>query len=192
MTISDLVDWSIIIKGVTGIGVLVIGIWAATVTIRQLRTSATTDLYHRFNNPVAREQRRWVYRNCRRLIDSEKLSEWAQRSDDLNNLEGVCNSLDWAGLLVRKKLLNKEDAVDLYGDSLIRCWVVLHPWIDHTRKRRNSPVWLWKNFELLVKEAAKDSRFEYWIRDGVQVYDSTEKIRLDYKTSEIIDTLPLG
>jgi hypothetical protein len=119
------------------------------------------------------------------------LSQWARSSDDLTCLEAVCNSLDWAGLLVQKGLLKKQDAIDLYGDSLVRSWVVLCPWIHHTRDVRSSPKWLWQHFEWLAKAAADDDRFQSWMSDGVPIYTPTEIITFNFSNSQVKGINPL-
>ena len=168
-----------------GLRQLRIALTQLRVGLTQLRTSATTDLFHRFNQQAARDQRRWVYQNARGLIDNERLPTWANNAEHLRPLEDVCNSLDWAGLLVRKGLLNKQDAIDLYGDSLIRSWVALQRWITYTRQRRSSPEWLWSHFEWLAREAAKEDRFSIWISEGVPVYTPHETYFFDFETSEV-------
>jgi hypothetical protein len=188
MSITDWAEW---IQALAGFGVLVVAVWAGRVAITQLRIGATTDLFHRFNDPEARTQRRWVYHHCRDLTSPDKLSEWARSPGDLAYLEAVCNSLDWAGLLVRKGLLKKEDAIDLYGDSLVRSWVILCRWICHTRDMRSSPKWLWQHFEWLAQQAVQDSRFESWRSDGVPIYTPSEIITLDFASSTIEGVSPL-
>ncbi|HCS40362.1 MAG TPA: hypothetical protein DIW44_12360 [Anaerolineaceae bacterium] len=190
MTIAELGVIGQLIQGLASIIVLI----TAFVAVRQLRISATTDLFHRFNDPVARGHRRYVYHNCKSLvIDSGIVSKFEKDKDILEHLEAVSNSLDWAGLLVKRGLLNKKDAIDLYGDSLIRAWVILRPWIGYTRgRRRSSPSWLWNHFEWLQSEAAKDSRFHSWIHDGVPIYTPDAIITIDYLTSRVISEDPIA
>jgi hypothetical protein len=192
MILNDFATFAQILQAVTGFGVFIIGLWAARVAVRQLRISATTDLFHRFNEPKVRDQRRWVYQNARELTNPDNLPSWANDPEALANLEAVCNTLDWAGLLVKKGLLTKKDAIDLYGDSLIRAWVALHQWIHHTRDRRSSPKWLWNHFEELALEAAKDERFHSWLSDGVPIYTQTAIITFGFEKSEVksVDPLP--
>lgn len=192
MVLNDIATFAQIIQGITGLGVFIIGLWAARVAVRQLRISATTDLFHRFNEPKVRDQRRWVYQHSRELTNPDNLPTWANDPEALANLEAVCNTLDWAGLLVKKGLLAKKDAIDLYGDSLIRAWVALRQWIHHTRDRRSSPKWLWNHFEELALEAAKDKRFHSWMSDGVPVYTQTAIITFGFEKSEVksVDPLP--
>lgn len=191
MKLSDWADLARIFHFLVTLGLLAVGTWAARVTLRQLRVSATTDLFHRFNDPEARKQRRWVYHNCRQLVDPQRLAMCEREEDALSSLEAACNSLDWAGLLVRKKLLNKTDAIELYGDSLIRTWVILRRWVYHTRSKRSSPSWLWSHFQQLASDAAKDNRFESWITEGVPIYTPTEIITLDFVSSAIIGIDPI-
>ena len=183
MSIAEFGALGEVLQGLATILVLI----TATVAVRQMRISATTDLFHRFNDPKARNHRRQVYHLCKRLTeDRENLYTLEKEAVIFEHLESVCNSLDWAGLLVRRGLLNKKDAIDLYGDSLIRSWVILSPWIDYTRKRRrSSPSWLWYNFEWLQGEAVKDVRFRSWEHEGVPVYTPSAIIIIDYKTSRV-------
>ncbi|HEY59621.1 MAG TPA: hypothetical protein G4N92_02875 [Anaerolineae bacterium] len=186
MLLSDLSALGEFVQGLATILVFI----AAMVAVKQLRISATTDLFHRFNNPTARTHRRQVYHLCKRLVglvdDKKDISKLEKEKGVLEHLECVCNSLDWAGLLVRRKLLNKKDAIDLYGDSLIRSWVALRHWIKITRERRRiSRKLLWNNFQWLQGEAAKDDRFKDWVRDGVPIYTPTAIITIDYETSKV-------
>ncbi|MBL8098917.1 MAG: hypothetical protein JNK81_07025 [Anaerolineales bacterium] len=189
MNSATLLDW---FQAITSFGVLIIAIWAARTALTQLRVSAKTDLFHRFNDHDVRKHRRWVYEHCRQLTDVTKLSVWAKDMESLRQLEAVCNSLDWAGLLVKNGLLRKSDAIDLYGDSLIRSWVALRPWVHHTRDRRNSPKWLWSNFEELAEEASKDKRFESWMSDGVSIYTPSEIVTFNFKDSTIKSIDPIA
>jgi hypothetical protein len=159
---------------------------SVSVAINQLRTSATTDLFHRFNEPIMRTHRRKVYHLCKRLInEGEDFSQLENEKDVLEHIECVCNSLDWAGFLVKRGLLNRDDAIDLYGDSLIRSWVILKPWIEFTRtRRRGSSGWLWENFEWIQCEAIQDHRFTSWKKEGVPIYTPTAIVFIDYLTSK--------
>lgn len=191
----ELQDWQAIaqiLQALTGVGVFGIGLWAALVAVRQLRVQATTDLFHRFNDPNVRDQRRWVYHHCRELTDPDNLPNWANDPPALANLEAVCNTLDWAGLLVKKGLLTKKDAIDLYGDSLVRSWVALRQWIHHTRDRRSSPKWLWNHFEELALEAAHDERFHSWLSDGVPIYTAKAIITFEFDTSKVKSVDPIA
>jgi hypothetical protein len=189
MPLSDLGNWGEVIQGIAALFV----IYTAWIAVTQLRITATTGLFHQFNDPIERDHRRQIYHLCKRLTqESDNLSTWEQDKGILEHLEAVCNSLDWAGLLVRRRLLNKKDAIDLYGDSLIRSWVILSPWIKYTRdRRRSSHQWLWNHFEWLQSEAAKDHRFHSWIKDGVPIYTPSAIITIDYKTSHIKSEDPL-
>jgi hypothetical protein len=186
------IDWialAEVVQALATIGVLV----TAWVAVRQLRVSATTDLFHRFNDPTARDHRRWVYHRCRELLDADTVASWEKDDQKLEHLEAVCNSLDWAGLLARRGLLNSQDAIDLYGDSLIRSWVVLRRWIEYTRdRRRSSREWLWNNFENLHNRAAQDPRFRSWIREGVPIYTPSAIVTIDYSTSTVRGVDPIA
>ncbi len=179
-----------IIQGIASVVILL----TAFVAVRQLRISATTDLFHRFNDPQARSHRRNVYHMCKNLAEERNnISKWEKDNSILEHLESVSNSLDWAGLLVKRGLLNKQDAIDLYGDSLIRSWVILRPWIEYTRdRRRSSRAWLWNHFEWLQSEAARDSRFRSWIHEGVPIYTPTAIITIDYLTSRVKSEDPIA
>ena len=161
---------------------------SVSIAINQLRTSATTDLFHRFNETKMRTHRRNVYMLCKKLTSTdEDFSNIENEEGILEDLECVCNSLDWAGFLVRRGLLNKEDAIDLYGDSLIRSWVILRHWVNYTRtRRRGSSGWLWENFEWLQGEAVKEHRFKSWKIDGVPIYLPDEIVYIDYENSLVI------
>lgn len=190
MTIFEFGALGEVIQGLATILVLI----TALVAVNQLRITATTDLYHRFNDPIVRNHRRQIYHLCKHLTEErENLSKWEKEKETLEHLESVCNSLDWAGLLVRRGLLNKRDAIDLYGDSLIRSWVILSPWIAYTRdRRRSSREWLWNHFEWLQGEASKDPRFRTWVKEGVPVYTPTCIITIDYKTSRVKSEDPIA
>ena len=192
MSIQDWGSIGEVLQAIAAVGVLIVGLWAALVAVRQLRISATTDLFHRFNDTTARDQRRWVYHNCRALTEPDKLPTWAKDKAALANLEAVCNSLDWAGLLVRKGLLTRRDAIDLYGDSLVRSWTSLRPWIHHTRDRRSSPRWLWNHFEWLALEAANDERFTSWMSDGVPVYTPEAILTFEFRNSKVKSVDPIA
>ncbi len=161
--------------------------------VKRLRVTAITDLFHRFNDPDERTHRRKVYCLCKRLVNqSMDFSKLEKEDDNLSHIECVCNSLDWAGFLVKRNLLNKKDAIDLYGDSLIRSWVILRPWISVTReKRRSDRISLWSNFQWLQGEVAKIPRFVDWINAGVPIYTPDEIVTIDYETSSVIKTEPI-
>ncbi len=189
LTLSDLGTLGEFVQGLATVLVFV----TVLIAVRQLRITATTDLFHRFNDPKARHHRRQIYHMCKKLVEErENISNWEKDENVLEHLEAVANSLDWAGLLVKRGLLNKKDAIDLYGDSLIRSWVILCPWIEYTRgRRRSSPEWLWSHFEWLHKEAAKDARFKTWIREGVPIYTPEAIITIDYNTHRVNNEDPL-
>jgi hypothetical protein len=188
-----------IFQALVSLGILVITTWAARVALKRLRTSVaqtrisgTTDLFDRFNHSSALDTRRWVYHNCRKLVDPDQVSQWAKDLEDLNLLESICNSLDLAAYLVHKGLVDIDDAIELYGHSVIRCWVVLRPWVEHTRLRRESDESLWRHFEWLADQAIACERFLHWRKNGVAIYTASETVTFDYDTSQIRRADPIA
>jgi hypothetical protein len=174
-----------LLQAISNILLIIIAIWAGIVAVRQLRISATTDLYNKLSSSEARDNRRWIYHNCEEITDVERLNEWEKNPTDLDRLETLCTSLDWVGLSVRKGFLKKTDVIDLYGDSLIRLWVGLKPWILYYRRLTGSPEWLWKDFEWLAGEAIKQDRFSSWLKEGVPFFTPTTMVRFEFKDSSV-------
>lgn len=185
MSLSDLAAWAEIVQGITNLLLVFIAVSAGLVAMRQLRIAATTDLFNRLSLPEAREQRRWVYHHCEELSDAGKASEWEKKPEVLDRLESVCTSFDWVGLSVQKGFLKEKDVIDLYGDSIIRLWVALRPWITHYRTTTGSSDWLWENFKRLADEAIKEDQFKSWLSDGVPFFTPTKIVRLRFDTSSI-------
>ena len=130
--------------------------------------------------------------NIANAVDCEAVAQWAKDLEDLNLLEGVCDSLNSTAYLVRKGLVNMDDAIELYGRSVIRCWVVLRPWVEHTRLRRESDEFLWTHFEWLADQAVACERFRRWRKNGVAIYTASETVMFDYDTSQIRRADPIA
>jgi len=191
-TIDIAVAVSQIMQAISSMGLFIIAVWAAKVAIRQLSTSdsqarikGTTDLFDRFNDQKARDARRWVYHNCLKLRDSEQVSTLENDPVELELLENICNSLDLIALFVRNELIHQNDAIEIYGDSIIRCWVSLRPWIEYVRVERRQEGFLWKNIEWLADEVISYESFDDWRNNGVTIYTPDKRIILDYHSSDI-------
>ncbi len=195
---DDYLKFMPVLQAIGSLGLLAVAIVTSTIALRQfknasnqLRISGTSDLFERFNRPDFRDMRRWVYSNTRQLINAESVSKWAKNDEHLKILETVCNSLELTAYLVKSNLVNKNDAIELYGDSIIRSWIILQKWVVHRRKTNGAEKFLWPNFKWLADEAISSSFFDAWRKEGVLVYTETELLTINYKTSEIVGTTPL-
>ena len=184
MEISDYISLA---TTALGIAVLMIAIWSARIAAGQLREVATTKLFNIFSDEKSREKRRWVYNNWENLIDETLVETWITKKVDFDRLETVCLSLEWAGLLAERGLLHKKDAIALYGDSLIRTWTILKPWLLHMRKERQHDDQMWAHFQSLAEEALNDSRYKDWKEKGIPIYKGNDVIRLDFNTSKPVN-----
>ena len=171
---------------------LVVAFAAGWMAYRQLKNAnknarfrGTADLFDRFNAPEARADRRWVYHSCKKLLNKEKLYLLQLDSEHLDHLENACNYLDWVSLNIKNGLINEDDAISIYGDSFVRCWVILRPWIKFTQSERSQIDSLWKNIEPFSNKVMNSESYKSWKENGIIIYTPYEKISVDYKTSEI-------
>jgi hypothetical protein len=182
-----------VVQTISSIGVLIIAVIAAKIALNQLgtinnqmRIKGTTDLFDRFNDPKARSDRRWIYHHCLRLMDNEQVSTLGNNIEDLEILENVCNLLDKTALFVRHGLIYQNDAIEIYGDSIIRCWIILCPWVRHMRLERRQESWLWENIEWLANQVIEHEKFDDWKKNGATIYTQDMEFVINYYTGEYI------
>ncbi len=146
----------------------------------QERVKGINNLFEKFNATSERDSRRWVYHNCKNIINLSIDPDPKIALDNLNLMENLCNSLDLTASFIMKNLIHKEDAIEIYGDSIIRCWVVLGNWIIEQQKKRGQKESLWINIGKLANEIIEHKNYKSWKKNGVKIYTLTETITFKY------------
>jgi hypothetical protein len=187
---------SIIIDIISSIFVVIITLSAGIIAYRQLRNAnlqtrykGTSDLFDRFNSKEQRDNRRFVYHNCEKYlkIDKDNFSEPFPKRKKLDRIENICNYFDWVSLNVKNHLMSESDAVNIYGDSFVRCWVILRPWIEYKREKYGQHNTLWKNFEQFSDRVIETESYQQWKKEGVIIFIGEERKFIDYETSQEIN-----
>lgn len=95
--------------------------------------------------------------------------------------------MDLLGTLVESNRIDEDEVVNQFGDSLIKTWTVLQNWIKLERK--NSPK-VYRAFEQITNKAASHWRWNFMIREGVEISTEKNLIVLDFHSSAILQEKP--
>jgi len=80
----------------------------------------------------------------------KKFNDWSK--EEIEAAEKVCSTYDVAGIMLSKKLIEKDLLME-WRDSLIKSWEVAKPMIIEYRKTRGKDYW--DDFENLYRMAKK-------------------------------------
>lgn len=84
-------------------------------------------------------------------LSEKNFKEWSKK--EIEASEKACERYNFAGIMVSKKLIEKDFIVNEWRDSIIRCWEVAKPMIVEYRKSRGKEYWY--NFDKLYEMAIK-------------------------------------
>ncbi|MBT5336499.1 MAG: hypothetical protein HOL47_07660 [Chloroflexi bacterium] len=178
----------ITIQNIYYLGLLIFALYTAIRAKKHLkiiedqeRVNGINNIFEKFNAVSERDSRRWVYHNCENLMILIIEEDPEEPLKNLNLIENLCNSLDLTSSFILKDLIHKEDAIEIYGDSIIRCWVVLGNWIMKQREKRGQKRSLWMNIERLANEIIEHDNYSDWKKEGVKIYTLTDTITFEYK-----------
>jgi len=79
------------------------------------------------------------------------LKDWSQ--DEIKAAEKACSSYDVAGIMVSRKLIERDLIVNEWRDSIIKCWEAAKPMIIEYRRNRGEDFW--NDFGSLYEMALK-------------------------------------
>ena len=86
------------------------------------------------------------------LLKSKKnFKEWSKK--EIEACEKVCKVYNFAGIMVSKKLVEKDLIVNEWRNSIIMCWEAAKPMLAEYRKSRGEEYWY--NFDKLYEMAKK-------------------------------------
>ena len=77
--------------------------------------------------------------------------DWSK--EEIEAAEKSCSTYDIAGIMVSKKLIEKDLILDEWRNSIIKCWEAAKPMIIEYRKDRGEDFW--DDFEKLYEMAIK-------------------------------------
>lgn len=83
----------------------------------------------------------------------ETLAE-PSNTEDRDQINRSLSQFDVLGYYVLKGYVRKEDALDLWGITLLRCWDTGRPYLDARRQRPGNAA-LWPYYENIARQAAQ-------------------------------------
>ena len=145
-------DWNMISAISTAFMALVILITAifAVLQLREISRSRKVTAFMNLSQFLQREE----IRRARRILigtSGKSFEDWSE--EEIEAAERACSTYDVAGIMVSKKLIEKDLVVNEWRDSIIKCWEAAKPMIEEYRKKRGKDFW--DDFEKLYKEAMK-------------------------------------
>ena len=84
-------------------------------------------------------------------LSGKNFKKWTHK--EIEASEKACERYNFAGIMVSKKLIEKDYIVNEWRDSIIRCWEAAKPMIVEYRKSRGKEYWY--NFDKLYQMAKK-------------------------------------
>ena len=145
-------DWNTISAISTAFMALVILITAifAVLQLREISRSRKVTAFMNLSQFLQREE----IREARRILigtSGKNFGDWSK--EEIEAAEKACSTYDVAGIMVSKKLIERDLVVNEWRDSIIKCWEAAKPMIEEYRKKRGKDFW--DDFEKLYKEAMK-------------------------------------
>jgi len=145
-------DWGMVSAISTAFMALVILITAvfAALQLKQVSKSRKAETFMELSKYLQREE----IREARRIligISGKDYKDWSK--EETEAAEKVSHTYDVAGVMVFRKLIEKELVVDEWRRSIIKCWKAAEPMIKGYQKERGKDFW--HNFEKLYEEAKK-------------------------------------
>lgn len=129
---------------------------AALLQLRHMRGSnqivALTECRETLESPAFREAQRFVsYDLPRRLADPEEARRAARLpfEGEYEAIGTVANFFESMGLFVKRGIIDKDTACDVWAFVVLRNWYALLPVTTYARATLNEPR-LWENFEYLA------------------------------------------
>ena len=145
-------NWDMISAISTAFMALVIFI-TAIVAARQLKEiskSRKVDTFMRLSEYLQREEIREA-RGTLISTSGKRYEDWSK--EEAEATEKACHTYDYAGVMARRKLIEKSLVANEWRDSIIKCWEAAKPMIMEYRKKRGADFWV--GFEKLYHEAKK-------------------------------------
>jgi hypothetical protein len=137
--------FAIVLSAVASVGAAAAAIaaWRAVFQARQLQQEATkaneipalldfVREYRRYERA-----RRYILRKLRKQHPPVRVADLPRKP--LEHALDVCHYLDHLGFLVDQRLVDPIAVAGFMGDSMLRCWDELLPYIDAERKARDGP-----------------------------------------------------
>jgi hypothetical protein len=145
-------DWGMVSAISTAFMVLVILATAvfAALQLKQVSKSRKAQTFMELSKYLQREE----IREARRVligISGKEYKDWSK--EETEAAEKASHTYDVAGVMVFRKLIEKELVVDEWRRSVIKCWEAAQPMIKGYQKERGKDFW--HNFEKLYDEAKR-------------------------------------
>ena len=128
---------------------------AALFQLRHMRASnqivALNEVRETIESPSFQETILFVRELPQRLDDPEIRRALAERQfpAEYQRLRTLANFFEHVGTLVKKRIIDRDIAADLWGGVILTNWNALSPIITNRRIIANQPA-LWENFEYLA------------------------------------------
>jgi uncharacterized protein DUF4760 len=130
---------------------------AALVQLRHMRGSnqivALTEIRETLESAEFEAAMKYIHRELpRRLQDPDvrkRLLEQGSSTDEFIPIRVVCNFFESFGAFVKRGIIDRDIACDLYGPPVLVNWEILAPFIFNKRTASNNPS-LFENFEYLA------------------------------------------
>jgi hypothetical protein len=148
MSIRDIVDIASVIAALAAAGGLFLVACQTRGAEKARQLQATLAIFDNLGSDEQRALRRFVYNELPEIPTDFS-------DETVMKLEKVCDAFQRAGLLFNRGLVSKDVLLHYYGETTVRCWDKLQPYVEHARPQRGDRFLI--DFERLAK-AAK----EYW------------------------------
>ena len=143
--------WENIIDYVPSLIALITAIFIL-LQVKEIKRATYTGAFKAIYEILQDEEKRKARGHVLNVLSKKEYKDWTD--EDKKIAEKVCHNYDSAGIIVRNKMLPTKIVADSWGDSLRRCWSILHPLVRDYRTTRNSDEF-WDDFEWLAKKAKK-------------------------------------
>jgi len=145
-------DWNMITAMSTASMALIILVTAifAVFQLREIQKSRKVTAFISVRQFLQEEGTRRA-RGILIAVSGKNFKDWSK--EEIEAAEKACESYNFVGVMVSKKLIEKDFIVNKWRDSIIKCWEAAKPMIDEYRRTRGKDYW--DDFEKLYEMAKK-------------------------------------
>ena len=123
----------------------------AVFQLREIQSSRKLSAFISVRQFLQEESKRRARKILITVLSGKDFKDWSE--EEIETAEKACESYDFVGIMVSKKLIEKDFIVTEWRDSIIKCWEAAKPMIIKYRKTRGKDYW--DDFEKIYRMAKK-------------------------------------